>query len=339
MQIRAVWVVCVWLGLGTVCTSVAQTAFDEMDERATAQEDAARRRQPSFLHRPARDTPAGQLEYARELQAEGHTRKALKQYRALVHSWHHSEEAADAQLAYARLLSERGRHRRAFREYQYLVEHFAGLFPYKEVLHRQFAIANHVRTQRRLRFLVFPGVQSPERALPLLQQVVRNAPGWERTPEALFLIGTIHENNKDYAEAIAAYETLQYKYAHSEYAADAAFRRAYALYRTARARKRDENAVREALSALSLFVQDRSRHPRVAEAREYLEELKAHLSRMYHERALFYDRRDSHPRAALIAYRDLVRQFPTAQQIPEATRRIRELEKQLGEDPQHAQQE
>jgi outer membrane protein assembly factor BamD (BamD/ComL family) len=112
-------------------------------------------------------------------------------------------------------------------------------------------------------------------------------------------------------------------------AADASFRRAYCLYRVARDYPRDEESCARALSALAAFLRDYPDEPGAGIAREYLEEMKERHARMYYRQAVFYDQGGQRPQAALIAYRNFVRRFPTSDLAEEAKQRIEILEAQL----------
>jgi len=292
-------------------------------------DDQPARKEPRFFLKPAKATPAEQIDYAVALQSRGQAKEALKQYRALVHTWHDSPQAPSAQSAYALLLEERGRYTAAFEEFQYLIDHYAGRFPYDGVLDHQFRIARHIMTARHGRFFLFPGFKAPERALPLFEQILENAPRWEKSSEAQFLIGAIHEETGQDEEAVRAYEALCQRYPDSPFAAVASFRRAAGLYRIAKSAPRDEVACRRALSALSAFLRDYSDTDNAPTAERYRDELNERLTRMCFERAEFYDRISGRPRAALIAYRDFAERFPFSELAAKATERIKRLEQQL----------
>jgi len=282
------------------------------------------RRHPSIFHRPARDTPAAQLKYASDLETKGRERKAMRQYRALVHSWHSAPEAHVAQESYARLLEERRSYEKAIEEYQYLITFFPGQFAYSEVVARQFAIAHHVMTDAERRF-----GRSTKRALPMLEVVVKNAPNGSRAAECAFYIGWIHESHKEYNEAVDAYEQVLYRYPASEFAPASSFRRSFCLYTLARRQKRDESILKDAIAALSEFLRDYSGDANEEKAEKYRDELKEVLADSYYERAVFYDRRAKRPDSAIIVYRDFLRNFPSSERAVRVSARIEELQKTL----------
>jgi outer membrane protein assembly factor BamD (BamD/ComL family) len=290
-----------------------------------------RKKGPSILHRPAKATPAEQLEYSRSLLDVGRKKAAAKQFEALVHAWHGSSEAPSAQFALAGLLEERGKYRDAFDEFQYLIDNYAGSFPYEETLEHQFRIANHFMTAKQKRMFVFRGFTDPKTALSLFEQIVRNAPGWSKTPQAQFFVGVIHEDAGDEEEAISAYEITLSRFPDSRYAEQASFRRSRLLYRSAVKRPRDESGCRSALSALAGFLRDHPLSEHTAQARQHLDELRERLAAMYFAQAEFYDKTARRPQAALMAYREFLRQFPLSEMSARANERVAVLKFELEE--------
>jgi len=293
-----------------------------------AGKDRPERKTTGWFRKPHAATPEEQLKFADGLLATGYKRKAARQYYALVARWHESPQAPVAQLAYAKLIEERGKDVEAFHEFQYLIDYFAGQFPFEEALDHQFRLANTVMTQRHCRFL-FGGYIAPERALPLFEQIVKNGPQWQNAPQVQFNIGLIHEENKDYDEAIAAYEVIQVSYPNSAEAEDASFRRAQCLYILVNDAPRHEPGYRNALSALSLFLQTYPKSENAEAATKYLDELKERLAAMYYERAVFYDKVARRPASAVIAYADFIRNFPTSHLATEAGDRMDALKLEM----------
>jgi len=303
---------------------------------AAAQDDAddepgqtRPRRKPSMFRRPERDTPAEQLAFADKLAAAGKLRAAMSEYRALVHQWHAAPEAAKAQEAYARLFLKKRKYRRAFEEFQYLIDQFMGEFAYADVIEQQFKIAHDTMTRRRGRWLGMPGYTAPGQALPLFEKIVANAPGGKRAPECRFYLGVIHEQAGDYDSAAAAFRTAYSRYPDSPYAVDARFRYAYCRYRIANKAPRAKELCRSAFSELAGFVRLYPQSGHVEAAENCMTDLRERLARMYYDVALFYDRSPYKPRAALIAYTDFIRKFPSSDMAPEANARISELEAEV----------
>lgn len=287
----------------------------------------------SILLRARMDNPEAQLAFADGLRARGEERAALKQYRALVVTWHGSPQAPQAQLATAELLEERGKYTDAFEEYSYLTRHYSHGYDYDAVLDRQFRIANHLMTTRAGGFLWFDGFRASERALPLFRALVDNAPNWERSHLAQFYIGVIHEEKKEYTEAVVAYESLFYRYPNSPHAAEASFRRAICLVNLANRSRNDEGAAEEAITALAQFLRWHPNDPKAATVREELDAMKERLARKHFEIAEFYEDNVDRPKSALVAYRAFVQRFPASDLTPRAEARILSLESERKDLP------
>lgn len=324
-----------FLLLACLCVPLAGSQEDDQFDTVMPETSGPQRKRSTFWRRPRKGSPREQLAYAEELEARGATRKAAKQYRALVHEWHDAPEAVEAQLAHCRLLEARGKYSHAFKEYQYMTRFFTGCFSYDQLLERQFAIANHIMTARRLKLFFLRGFAAPERALTLFEQIVENAPKWLRAAEAQYRVGWIHEQMHDYEDAVAAYEGVLHLYPRSEFVDAAGFRRAHCLYSIARRNPRNEVACSNALSALAMYVNRYAKGPQnIKEAKQCMARLKSLLAGMYYERAAFYDR-IGRGAAGVISYRDFVKRFPDDDRTGEALIRIEQLDaeqKQEGED-------
>lgn len=314
-----------------VSAAVAQQSYrPPEDDFETGSDGPAKpdRKDGSFFRRPAKDSSASQLEYARELEEEGRLRRAANQYDALVHRWHFSEEAPAAQFAYARVLYERRRYERAFKEFQYMMHYFSGLFDFSAVLDYQLRIANHIMGRRWATFGVFPGFESQERSLPMLEAIIANAPNWEKTPAIRLMIGTIYENAKEREKAVEAYEAVFQHHPGSEEAQVAAFRKAFCLADLSDKSPRDEHRTREALSALTSFQVAYPQNENREEASRRVDTLKKRLEEMYYQRALYYDEIEKRPVSAMVGYREFIKQFPSSERAPAVMQRIEALDLQ-----------
>jgi len=291
----------------------------------------AEKKSRSIFHRPAEDTPAEQLATAIAREKAGRLRSARGAYNDLVHHWHDSREATEAQFALARILFEQRKYEKSFEAFQYLIDHYAGRFKYNDALDYQHRIANQIMNDRWGDVLFLPGFEAPERALPLLNQIVANAPNWSKAPGVRLTVGMIHEDLKDYEEAVGAYDAVEQHHAKSPEAETAAFRKAHCLYVLSEKTPRDEKRCRAALSALASFLARHKQSPDRDEAETYLAELKTRLSEMYYGRALFYDEIARRPTAALIAYRDFLKKFPASERAQVVYARIEELQQEVEE--------
>ncbi len=286
---------------------------------------AAEKREPGFFKRPDKKNPASQLNYAKKLLEKGKTRKARRALLRLTHQWPDSDEAPKAQYEYAKLLMQSGAYMQAFKEFQYLIKHYPGEFPYNKTLDYQFKIANQVRTERWGDILFLPGFSTAERSLPLYRQIAKNGPNWEKTPQIWFYIGSVYEQTQEYAKAIDAYERIIYRTEGDNVTQRAAYRRLHCFYAMVKRRPRDENIYQRAISSHFRFLEKYPDHEKADHARKMLSGLKQELEDMHYRQAVFYDRNTDKVKAALISYRDFLKNFPKSKRAPQIKARIEEL--------------
>ena len=123
-----------------------------------------------------------------------------------------------------------------------------------------------------------------------------------------------------------AYEILANRYAEGCYAAGSAFRRAHCMYKISVRYPRDELLCRRALTAIAGFLRDYTGDPNEDAAVAYQVELKDRLAKLCYDVAVFYDKKARNRKAAIIAYTDFVKRFPSSGMAGEASRRKSELE-------------
>lgn len=282
-----------------------------------------------------RETPELQFDYADALRRDGRLKAAYKAFNALVYAWPDTSQAVTSQLACAQIEEARQRPVQAFDEYQYLVDFYVGRFDYAFVLERQFALATEVMDARHGKFLWLPGFEAPERAIPLFEKIIRNAPSSRYAPQAQFNIGLIHERNEEWAEAVTAYEILQTRY-DGDLVATAAYRQVYCLYRDSQERPNDEAACNMAHLALHRYVTNPANNAdsnTLNQVSNILVQVRERIETRAYERARFYDENVRKPDAALKAYDDFISHFPHAPQAEAARERIIALRKLKGDAP------
>lgn len=263
-----------------------------------------------WYRHPERETAQKQLQQAFGYYTQGRYRKAANAYQALVYAWPDSPEAPQAQLALAKVQEIRELFTKAFDEYQYLFEYYPGHFNYQEVLDRQFKIANYMMKTPKGAFLIFPGFAAPERALPMYEKLIKNAPTGRHAATAQLNIGIIHEMNEEEEEAVIAYEVLQNRYNDANLSAQAAFREAHCLVKLHNQRPNDEDACNAARAALVQFITTYPGDEQVEQARGFLKALNDQQAKRAYDLARYYQTIAHRPKAAIVAYEDFLRKYP-----------------------------
>ncbi len=317
--------------LGVLALAAARPAGAQMGapadaplETAPSDGPAIARKEPSWFGRPVERTPAAQWQRVQRLESGKHLKQAIKAANALVRTWHHTPEAAQAQLAVARLNEARDNPVAAFDEYQYLIDHFAGMFPFQQVLERQYQIANHLLTPPK----TFLGLvlNSMEDVRLRFEQIVRNAPNGERAPDAMFKAASCHELDDDPVAAADVYATLQTRYPTATSAVAAAAEEIRIRRALANAHPMDEALTRRAIAAIDNALLAHGRQLNRDELASWRAALcEAAMHRAY-ARAAFYDGTRKRPRAALTAYREFIRVYPDSPHAEVVNARIREIE-------------
>ena len=205
-----------------------------------------------FAYKPS--TAEAHMAYARSLLERGKITAARKQLEIFVKRWPDSERAAVAQKAVGDLYFQQGKSKKAFEAYEMLIQkYYTGIQGYDSVLENQLAIADAEMERVRMRWM-FGGYTAPERAIPYLESIIRNAPQWDRTPEMQYRIGEAYQKNDNHEMAIVAHTVVEYRYSDSAIAEEAAFSKIESLRELVRSTPYSLNLREEAERAVRLYT-------------------------------------------------------------------------------------
>lgn len=283
---------------------------------------------------PAAATPKDLLALADSLAEEGKLRSAATHYRALTYAWPDAKEASIAQFKYAGILHKQGKHKKAFDEYQYLLTTYAGFVPYDTVLEQQYAIAYEILNKRKR--LLFFSYENEEEAIPMLEQIIANAPAWRLAPDLQYRIARIYEKNKSYDLALDSYSIFQHRHTGSPLKEEAYLGYARCWKKIADKSPRDSNAREQAINAQVLFLSSYPRSSATDTIRIYLLELKLQQASYLYQQARLYDIMSGHRydaaktdkllTAAYLCYERLLREFPESHWQNIAKERMDQIE-------------
>src|ERR1019366_7820187 len=144
----------------------------------------------------------------------------------ILRVWPLSDYAPRAAYLVGRCLETQGKDEAAFNAYQQIIEKYPKSGQYNEVLWRQYEIANRFLGGEWFKiFNLVPLYPSMDETAKLYGKIVGSGPYSEVAPHAQLRIGAAREKQKDYAEAVRAYETAADRY-HEQplIAADANYR-------------------------------------------------------------------------------------------------------------------
>lgn len=282
-----------------------------------------------FFTSPSRTTPQEQWDYAASLEQAGKHSKAARAYRNLMYQWPDDPLAGPAQMRRADLHMVMDEPAQAFKHYRFLLERYPDRVAYGEVVDKMIAITVAEESRVHGKFLFLPGYTDPVQAVPLYRDIVRNAPRHPRAAGCLLRVAQIHHEAFEFDEAITACNELIAAYPQTPEEETAVFQKVLSSEAITVEKRNDDQAARAARAAALFFVDRYPDSPKTPEARATAQRMYDRLATSHWNRAHYYDAIARKPKAALLAYRKLVEQFPVSEWTEPAKARITELTLQL----------
>jgi outer membrane assembly lipoprotein YfiO len=269
-----------------------------------------------------------QLEVAQAAFDKKNFGVALKAARRVVSEWPLSDYAAQAQYLMGRCYEAKKQDEKAFEQYQKVLEKYPKIENCQEILQRQFEIANRYLAGQWFKLWGYiPFFPSMEKTSEMYKKIVNNGPYSEAAPQAQLNIGRAREKQSDYAQAVKAYELAADRYHdRPKVAAEALYKAGMAYNKQARTAEYDQSTAAQAIATFNDFITLYSSDPRVKEAQQLIESLRAEQARGSYEIARFYEK---HQRwsGALVYYNEVLLQNPNSTLAVPAREKIDALKK------------
>jgi outer membrane protein assembly factor BamD len=256
-----------------------------------------------------------------------------KDYNTTLHAahrvlrmWPLSDYAPDAEYFIGRCLEAKGNDEAAFNAYQNIIEKYPRSSRYADVLWRQYEVANRFLGGEWFRiWSTIPLYPSMDQTAEMFGKIVNNGPYSDVAPHAQLRIGTAREKQKNFADAVKAYETAADRY-HDQpaIAADALFREGISYARQAATAEYDQNTAAQAVAAYTDFMTLFPNDPRVPEAQKAIATLKAEQVRGNFQIAQFYEKSKKW-NGALVYYNEVLQLDPNSPYAAPARQRIESL--------------
>ncbi|MFO1475460.1 MAG: outer membrane protein assembly factor BamD [Verrucomicrobiota bacterium] len=255
---------------------------------------------------------------------------ARKAARRVVKNWPLSDYSPQAQYIIARTYEERGLDERAFQEYQKLIDKYPKSVHYDDVLNRQFEIANRFLNGEWFRLWTYiPAFPSMNKTVELYETVVKNGPYSDIAPQAQLNIGLAREKQKNYPDAVKAYERAADRYSdRPKVAADAVYKMAKAYEKQAQTAEYDQGTAGQAISTFTDFMTMFPDDPRVPDAQKAISQLRGEQARGNFEIAQYYERNHRWG-GALVYYNEVLLRDPNSAYGPQSRERIDSIKKYL----------
>jgi outer membrane protein assembly factor BamD (BamD/ComL family) len=280
----------------------------------------------------ANPTSAGEgadlYEQAKQADAAGETKKAIKLYDKTATHFPFIDAAPQARFRQAELLEQRGETLDAFAAYQQFLIRFQASKQYSTALARQAKMAHAAADgQIKKNFLGLRTKLGVDQIVEMLTQVRDNAPKSATAAKAQFTIGEVYQSKQKSSEAskaIVAYRQLVTDQPESREAPEAMFRVGVVLTEEADRGNRNQATLDLARDAFNDYLSQYPGHHRNGEARTRIVGL---ISRDL-ERALgiaeFY-RKTGETESAKVYYRDIIKRAPPGKLRDEASAGLKSL--------------
>ena len=191
---------------------------------------------------------------------------------------------------------------------------------------RQYEIANRFLGGEWFRIWgTIPLYSSMDQTAEMFGKIVNNGPYSDVAPHAQLRIGAAREKQKNYPDAVKAYETAADRY-HDQpaIAADALFREGVSYARQAATAEYDQNTAAQAIASFTDFMTLFPGDQRVPEAQKSIAVLKAEQVRGNFQIAQFYEKSKKW-NGALVYYNEVLQLDPNSPYAASARQRIESL--------------
>lgn len=255
---------------------------------------------------------------------------ALRSAKRTVKNWPLSDYAPQAQELVAKAYDAKGDPQRAFTEYEKLIQNYPMRVDYEDVARQQYQIANQFLNGKWFKLWgVIPYPPSMDRVAGMYEKIVKNGPFSQVAPQAQLKVGAAREKQKNYPDAVKAYETAADRY-HDQpkVAADALFLAGMAYNQEADKAEYDQSQALQAIDTLTDFIALYPQDKRTDQAEAVIDSLKTERAHGSYQIAKFYEKRRKW-NGALIYYNEVIVLGPESPYASEARERIELLKNYL----------
>jgi len=282
--------------------------------------------EPSWRRNRAKD----QLIVAQQAFDQKDYSVALKAAKRTVKVWPLSDYAPQAEYLIGRCYEAKGMDEKAFKAYQQLIEKYPRAPNYDDVLKRQFEIANRFLAGQWFKlFGYIPFFPSMDKTADLYEKIVKNGPYSDIAPQAQMNIGQARVNQKNYPDAVKAYERAADRYNdRPRIAADAVYNMALAYDKQAETAEYDQGTAGQAIATFTDFITLYPDDPRTTQAQKYITALRSEQARGNFEIAKYYDRIGK-LNGALVYYNEVLVRDPNSPYATEARERIDAIKRRI----------
>ncbi len=255
---------------------------------------------------------------------------ALKAARRVLAVWPTSDYAPQAQYLVGRCYEAKHYDEKAFKEYQKVIEKYPKAESIDEVLRRQYEITGRFLAGQWFKLWgIVPFFPSMDRTASMYEKIVKDGPYSEVAPHAQLRMGAAREKQKNYPEAVKAYETAADRYDDRPLvAADALYRAGISYQKQASTAEYDQSMAGKAIDTLADFITRFPNDARVPRAQQIIASLKTEQARGNYQIAMFYEKRKKW-NGALVYYNQVTQSDPNSVYANQALQRMDAIKKRM----------
>ena len=288
-----------------------------------------------------RTRAADQLDVAEEAFTNKNYSITLHASHRLVRLWPQSDYAPRAEYLIGRCLEVEGKDEAAFDAYQTIIKKYPHSENFNEVLVRQYEIANRFLGGEWFRGFwgMVPLYPSMDQTAILFDKIVNNGPYSDVAPHAQLRIGAAREKQKNYEDAVTAYETAADRYHDQpDIASDALFREGISYQKQAAAAEYDQSTAGKAIASYTDFITLFPDDKRVPDAQKAVADLKSEQVRGSFLVAQFYENSktlsaEQRRNGSLVYYNEVLQLDPNSSYAAQARQRIEALKPRVQTPP------
>jgi outer membrane protein assembly factor BamD len=274
-------------------------------------------------------TASAQLDKAEAYEKAGDYHHAMIAYYALTRKFPRSGAAEDAQMKAADMALQAGDYDRAYALYnEYQTKYPKGNY-FDQALEGMYNVGQKFLAGAPRRVLGVKTFPSMVRAQQIFESIVKTAPFSKWAPLAQFYAGQALEKQRQWDEAIAAYQEVISRYPTDPTAADAQYQIGY-VYLVESRTAYDKSAADKAQEAFEDFLAKYPTSEKAAQAQDDIKTLQHKENSGAVEIAKYYDKKKDY-KAAVIYYNEVIQEQPGTPEANAAQARIAQLRAKVGD--------
>jgi outer membrane protein assembly factor BamD len=264
-----------------------------------------------------------------------------RDYKVTIHAahrvlrmWPLSDYAPRAEYLLGRCLETDGKDEAAFNAYQTILSKYPKSDQFEDVLWRQYEIGGRFLNGEWFKLWNYvPFFPSMDKTAEMFGKIVTNGPYSDVAPHAQLRIGAAREKQKNYPEAVKAYETAADRYHDQpDIASDALFREGLSYQKQAGTAEYDQGTAAQAIAAYTDFITIYPDDKRVPDAQKAIAELKVEQVKGNFKIAQYYEKTRQWT-GAVVYYNEVLQLDPNSPFAAPARQRIEALKPRVQSPP------